>query len=100
MLFPGFEGPKEQWRAELDRVNKYGLLAFIDTTMMHLDALTGGMNRESLLKTVRLSKKYGKWNSEQTRFMKYKENPRKYIAEAERRRVSAKRAARRRKRGR
>lgn len=100
MLFPGFEGPKEQWHAELDRLNKYGLLAFINTVMMHLDALTGGTNRESLLKTVRRSKQYGKWDSEQARFMKYKENPRKYIAEAERRRVSAKRAARRRKRGR
>jgi hypothetical protein len=98
MLYPGFEGPKEQWRAELESANKLGLLSFIDSLMVHLDWITGGLERESLLKTVRNSKQYGKWDAQHLEHMRLMANPRKFLEEKDRRARSAKRAARRRKR--
>jgi hypothetical protein len=99
MLLPGFEGPKEQWQAEMQRVNKYGLLAFICTLMDHLDALTGGINRESLLESVRHSKKWGKWDAEHAEHIRFMRDPDKFFDEKIRRIKAAKKAARRRKRG-
>jgi hypothetical protein len=100
MLLAGFEGPKEQWRAELESVNKLGLLVFADSLMMHLDAITGGMNRDSLLKSVRFSKKCGKWDAATKLYAQFKADPDKVIDEAIRRSRAAKKAARRRKKAR
>jgi hypothetical protein len=100
MLTVGYEGPKEQWHAELESVNKLGLLTFIEILMTHLDALTGGMDRESLLKTVRNSKKYGKWDAMHKRFKRIMENPQAVYEEKMRRSRAAKKAARRRKKNR
>jgi hypothetical protein len=97
MLLPGYEGPKEQWHAELQSVNRFGLLCFIDSLVLHLDCITGGMKRDSLLDTVRTSKKFGKWDAGHARHMRLMENPRKFIDEQIRRSQAGKRAARRRK---
>jgi hypothetical protein len=97
MLYPGFPGPQEQWRAELEGVNKLGLLSFIDGLIFHLDWITGGMRRESLLKTVRDSKKDGEWDAAHASFIRMQQNPSKFFDEKDRRRSAAKRAARRRK---
>jgi hypothetical protein len=97
MLFPGYEGPKEQWRAELESVNKFGLLDFIDVMVSHLDFITGGMQRESLLTAVRSSKKYGKWDAQNLDHQRMMADPTKYFDERDRRARSAKRASRARK---
>jgi hypothetical protein len=96
-LMHSFEGPKEQWHAELQRLNKYGLLSFIDTLVFHLDCITGGMKRESLLETVRNSKKYGKWNAAHAEHIRLMRDPKKFFDEKDRRSRAAKKAARRRK---
>jgi hypothetical protein len=97
MLTPGYEGPKEQWQAELQSVNKLGLLSFIEILMAHLDAWSGGMDRASLLKTVRRSKQYGEWDAAKKRHELFMANPEKVIEEMMRRSRTAKKAARRRK---
>lgn len=100
MLTLGYEGPKEQWQAELEKVNKLGLLTFIDLIVSHLDAITGGTNRDSLLKSIRLSKQYGKWDAAHNRHERYVANPKRFIDAVLRRSRAAKKAARRGKRGR
>ncbi|MDR3797990.1 MAG: hypothetical protein P4K93_07545 [Terracidiphilus sp.] len=100
MLTPGYVGPKEQWQAELQNVNKFGLLSFIDILMAHLDAWSGGMDRASLLKTVRRSKQYGEWDAAEKRHERFMANPTKAVDEMIRGSRAAKRAARRKKRGR
>jgi hypothetical protein len=100
MLTPGYEGPKEQWQAELQNVNKLGLLSFIDILMVYLDVWSGGMDRASLLKTVRLSKQYGEWDAAEKRHERYMADPEKVLDEMIRRSRAAKKAARRRKRNR
>lgn len=98
MLFPGYEGPKEQWRAELQSVNKLGLLRFIDSIMCHLDlSIVTGMPRDILMDTVRSSKKWGKWDAQHLDYQRMMADPRKYFAERDRKSRSAKRASRRRK---
>jgi hypothetical protein len=99
MLWSGFEGPKEQWHAESQRLNKYGLLSFIDALVSHLDCITGGMKRELLLEAVRNSKKYGKWDAEHAAHVRMMQNPRKFFDEKDRRSRASKKAARRKKRG-
>jgi hypothetical protein len=97
MLIPGFEGPKEQWRAELEHANRLALLDFIDVILVHLDSVVGGMKRDSLLETARESKKHGKWMASHKRTARMIENLRKFFDELDRRQRSAKKAARRRK---
>jgi len=93
------EGPKEQWRAELDRVNRDGLLIFIESCMSTLDILTGRMSRQSLVDGVRNAKKWGKHMSRSRSIDRFLEDPKSAIAETTRRRAAAKRGARRRKKG-
>jgi hypothetical protein len=100
MLLTGYLGPKERWHAELERVNKPGLLAAIESLMLHLDVITGGMDRDSLLKLVRQSKQYGKWDVVDKRNARFMADPQKAIDESFRRSRAAKKAARRRKKSR
>ena len=94
-LFPGFQGPQEQWRAELQSANKIGLLHFIDRMAWTLDLLTGGnANRESLLEAVRTCKRYGKWDAAHISHERMMADPHKFFREQDRRKRSAKRAAR------
>jgi hypothetical protein len=100
MLLKGYEGPKEQWHAELERVNKHALLSAIEFLVLHLDVITGGMDRDLLRALVRRSKQYGKWDAVDKRNARFLENPDKFIHERVQRSRAAKKAARRRKKAR
>lgn len=98
MLWPGYEGPKERWHAELLCMNRYGLVCFVESLMVHFEVIGIRLNRDSLLKTVRDSKKNGKFDAAHQRHLRFMADPNKAIDDSIRRRRAAKKAARRRKR--
>lgn len=92
------EGPKEQWRAELERVNVHGLRILIDGLIFELECYRGPGYKATLLERVRNAKKFGKWDAKHASFMRLMADPLAYARTSRRRSRSAKRAARRRKR--
>jgi hypothetical protein len=100
MLWPGYEGPKEQWQAEMERLNRFGLRAFAEALLIHFEFVGIRLNPQSLMETVGKSKKYGRFDAAHVRHQRFMADPHKYINESIRRSKAAKKAARRRKKAR
>lgn len=100
MLIRGYAGPKDQWQAELEKLSRFGLIALTESLKWHLDAIVGGLQRDSLLKAVRGAKRAGRLDALHADHVRYFADPEKWLDEKVRRSKAAKKAARRRKRAR
>lgn len=100
MITIGYIGPKEQWQVELEKVNKHGLLHLIDLLVYRLSLFTVRIEKEDLLKSIRIAKKYGRTDAALLDYQRMQNDPDRYFAEMKRRSTAAKRSARSRKKAR
>jgi hypothetical protein len=92
------EGPKEQFQAELDSVNRHGLIYLIGRLTMLLGFVKWAMPGYDFLFEVRNAKRLGKHLAAIERRNKFELDPDGEVDKILRRRAAAKKAARRRKR--
>lgn len=92
------EGPKEQWQAELDSINRHGLVYLAGRLMTILGFLKWAMPDYDVLFEIRNAKRIGAHLAAIERHKKFELDPDGEIDKILRRRTAAKKAARRRKR--
>lgn len=95
-LYP-FEGPREEWQHKVAKLNKIGLLEFIDGLVQHFKFVGINLDRNSLLRSIESCRRWGKDAARWAETEKLLTDPRSFYDEKDRRARSAKRAAKRRK---
>lgn len=101
MIHNIYEGPKERWRAELDKLNTFALQNLIEQLVAIAEILPFGMKRDlDLLDMIENSRHIGRSIAHGRRVQRFLDDPKRSTAEWVRRSKSAKKAARRRKQGR
>lgn len=100
MLLPYLEGPKECWQAEMESVNREGLIVLAGQFFEILKGMEWAISRKTLEGWIHDAKRVGKSFAAIRRHQRYTAGPDKYIDEMIARSRAAKKAARRRKKGR
>jgi transposase len=90
-------GPKELWEHELEKLSKGALVHIARDFIFTHASYIGGLDRKELLLAFTSAKKYARLNAAYDRIKRFQEDPDKYWRTYDRRKKSAKAAARRRK---
>jgi hypothetical protein len=97
MLLSGYVGPRERWDAELEKVNRHGLIRIVRSLLFERTILVGQLGEDALLTLVATAKKSGTTDALLSRLYRMETNPVKSYEEYLRRSRAGKKAARRRK---
>lgn len=90
-------GCHDQWEAELEKVSKGGLICLVKGMLATMRFIGVERDRDDLLKTVREARRTGRIVDLVSRLDRWNADPDGEFKRSMRRRVSAKKAARRRK---